>query len=113
MIDEARLNNCRNAIRDSVVESCGLERHFQWKSLLEFPNSKELINMTYSDYKKLREVSHDPMTTRDEISRDILRTFPQHSFFRKESFGSKMLSNILHSFVLFRPDIGYCQVSKN
>jgi hypothetical protein len=103
-VEECNLND----LRDSSSESCGLERHLLWQSHLEFANSKQLINTSYEDYKRLREMTQYPV--KDEISRDILRTFPQHSFFRKECIGSKMLSNILHSFVLSRPEIGYCQV---
>jgi len=44
-----------------------------------------------------------------EIMRDVRRTFPSHSFFRKGQRGSVMLTRILKAFSSARPDIGYCQ----
>lgn len=97
--------------RDSCSESCGIERHNFWHNQLQFSNSIQFVNAALNDYKHLRSMINHP--EKGEISRDVLRTFPQHSFFRSESIGSKMLSNILHAFVLFRPEIGYCQVTIN
>ncbi len=89
---------------------CGLERHHLWQHSLQYPDIPIVSDVSYAHYKKMRGMIEYPQ--KGEVARDVLRTFPQHSFFHVESIGSKMLSNILHIFVLCRPEIGYCQVDK-
>ncbi len=59
------------------------------------------------------ELFLDPLIARQkqEIMRDVGRTFPAHPFFYPgKGPGEDILARILKAILLFRPDIGYCQV---
>lgn len=58
-------------------------------------------------YSQITARETDPPCMLD-IRKDIDRTFPQHVYFRFQG-GQQVLLNLLRSYALFDPDIGYCQ----
>ncbi|OMJ07076.1 GTPase-activating protein GYP5 [Smittium culicis] len=58
---------------------------------------------------KYRELISSPSPHDKQIVRDLVRTFPDHSFFKKDGSGQSSLFNILHSYSIYDPGLGYCQ----
>ena len=46
---------------------------------------------------------------RDDIEKDIDRTFPEHEYFGGRGDGEQCLRRILQALALHNPDVGYCQ----
>lgn len=47
-----------------------------------------------------------------DIMKDLDRTFPVHPYFNKEHYGNtgqRALKNVLHSYSIYTPKVGYCQ----
>eukprot|EP00742_Colponemidia_sp_Colp-10_P009143 GILJ01009945.1.p2 GENE.GILJ01009945.1~~GILJ01009945.1.p2 ORF type:complete len:469 (+),score=63.12 GILJ01009945.1:2087-3493(+) len=55
---------------------------------------------------ELKEASRTPAM--DQIDMDVERTFPGHRLFKTEA-GTEPLRRVLRAFVLYNPNIGYCQ----
>ncbi|PRP88298.1 hypothetical protein PROFUN_03407 [Planoprotostelium fungivorum] len=49
-----------------------------------------------------------PEEHREQIGKDIDRTYPQYDLFQQVDVQKKM-SQVLHAIAAFRPDLGYCQ----
>ena len=50
-----------------------------------------------------------PIQERNEIEKDLHRTFPNHSAFDAETDGRSMLRDVLTAYALRNCDVGYCQ----
>jgi hypothetical protein len=71
----------------------------------DLPSRKKDPNL----YQKLLQQTADPNVLED-ISKDINRTFPNHSMFSgPKAIGQSGLSNVLRAYSLHNPAFGYCQ----
>ena len=50
-----------------------------------------------------------PEDWKEIIEKDLHRQFPEHEMFRKKGNGKQDLFRILKAWVLYKPQIGYCQ----
>eukprot|EP01038_Epipyxis_sp_PR26KG_P005733 gene5733-7917_t len=48
-------------------------------------------------------------SVRDDIEKDVDRTFPEHAYFEPSGLGETSLRRVLQAFALHNPDVGYCQ----
>ncbi len=72
-----------------------------------FSGSLERLSQNRGLYEKLRRQSS---SWQEDISRDTNRTFPSHVFFRdKLGIGQNSLFNVLKSYSVYDPEVGYCQ----
>jgi hypothetical protein len=46
---------------------------------------------------------------KDDIEKDIDRTFPEHEYFGGAGDGENSLRRILTAYAVHNPDVGYCQ----
>eukprot|EP01039_Chlorochromonas_danica_P013685 gene13685-15873_t len=46
---------------------------------------------------------------KDDIEKDVDRTFPEHVYFENAGRGEAVLRRVLQAFAIHNPDIGYCQ----
>ncbi|CAF0744097.1 unnamed protein product [Adineta ricciae] len=45
----------------------------------------------------------------DDINKDLPRAFPEHEMFQSDSCGQQSLSDVLTSYAVHDPEVGYCQ----
>ena len=57
----------------------------------------------------LLRVYEIPKKVKEEIEKDLDRTFPQHEYFSSQGVGEDSLRQVLRAFALHKKDIGYCQ----
>ena len=50
-----------------------------------------------------------PESWKETIEKDLHRQFPDHEMFGKSGNGKQDLYRVLKAWVLYRPEIGYCQ----
>ena len=50
-----------------------------------------------------------PDDWRETIEKDLHRQFPDHEMFRKKGTGKQDLFRVLKAWVLYNPQVGYCQ----
>ena len=50
-----------------------------------------------------------PEEWKETIEKDLHRQFPEHEMFRKKGNGKQDLFRVLKAWVLYKPNIGYCQ----
>ena len=50
-----------------------------------------------------------PEDWKETIEKDLHRQFPEHEMFRKTGNGKQDLYRVLKAWVLYKPEIGYCQ----
>jgi hypothetical protein len=62
-------------------------------------------------HKNLLLGRSDANTCKNDIHKDIYRTFPELSYFNNAeygTFGQAQLQNVLEAYSVFRPEVGYC-----
>ena len=50
-----------------------------------------------------------PEEWKETIEKDLHRQFPEHEMFRRKGNGKQDLFRVLKAWVLYKPQIGYCQ----
>eukprot|EP01137_Pigoraptor_chileana_P009908 Opistho-2@58824 len=91
----------RQCVREGIPAPL---RGLVWQRL-----SKSYLSSTREVYEGLLRRSS---SSEKQIRRDIVRTFPLHSFFaEREGQGQESLFNVLKAYSLYDAEVGYCQGS--
>ena len=92
------LKHCDRGIPDSV-------RGAVWKLLAGISVEKR----DYTLYHKLLEKREWEKEMLDQIKKDITRTMPDHVDFQENGPGQTKLLNVLLTYSVYKPEVGYCQ----
>ena len=120
-LDMRRAGMGTNSVQRKVQERCrkGIPhkvREWAWYSISAaerfstlFP-SQQPSSSSSSTQRELPAADVPNATTRDDIERDITRTFPRHSLFmRRNGPGQASLRRLLCCYASHDPEVGYCQ----
>lgn len=100
--ERSRAKLRQKRIRKGIPEAL---RGRVWCHLLE---SDVMMAQNPGVYRQLVNRPNAPCP--DAILRDIGRTFPKHAMFASsDSMGQNALTNVLHAYSLYDPQVGYCQ----
>eukprot|EP00742_Colponemidia_sp_Colp-10_P002756 GILJ01002946.1.p1 GENE.GILJ01002946.1~~GILJ01002946.1.p1 ORF type:complete len:386 (+),score=35.62 GILJ01002946.1:67-1158(+) len=92
----------KRRIRKGIPECL---RGLMWQVLA---NSRTYSAQNPGLYQQLLQEKEAPVEA--DILRDVHRTFPKHILFReRHGSGQTSLLNVLRSFSIYNPEVGYCQ----
>jgi len=114
----------RRRVRSGIPDAV---RARVWMSFAGLDGGTEPGGVALPDVTEVSTLSSAcPASTREIISRDIARTFPEHALFRdgagnltsrldggangtSQSVGQEQLERVLCAYAAFDPEVGYCQ----